>query len=383
MFVRRRKLWSQSLKGWQLVTLAAASLSPLAAGAAEVSGPFPFGTTVDGVAVETYTLVGGKVTVKLLNRGATITEIHAPDRQGAMADVVLGFDNIAGYESEANQFFGCTTGRVCNRIANGRFVLDGQTYQLEINSDPNHLHGGKRRSFDKLVWNGEKVVTPLGAGVRFSVVSPDGEEGYPGTLQVSVTYVLSDQDALWIEYQATTDKATPVNITNHSYFNLAGAGSPTVLDHELQLAAAQYTPVNASMIPTGKLEPVAGTALDFTKATRIGDRIEQVSMPTMGYDHNFVLDARTEQPTLAAVLSHPASGRIMQVFTTQPGIQLYSGNFLTGQIGKQGKSYAARSAVCLETQHFPDAVNQPTFPSVILKPGTKYKQTCVYAFSAK
>ena len=373
-------------RSWLLMIALACSIGAPARGA-EVSGPHPFGTTVDGQPVETYTLVGSKVTVKVMNRGATITEILAPDRQGNLADVVLGFDNVAGYESAANQYFGCTTGRVCNRIAKGRCALDGQAYQLEINNEPNHLHGGKLRSFDKLIWTAEKIVTARGssilAGVRFSVVSPDGEEGYPGTVQAGVTFTLSDQDALWIEYQATTDKATPINLTNHSYFNLAGAGAATALDHELTLSAAEYTPVDETLIPTGKIEPVAGTPLDFTKAMRIGDRIEQVATPTMGYDHNFVLSKREEQATFAAKLKDPTSGRVLNVFTNQPGVQLYSGNHLNGQTGKGGKTYAPRSAVCLETQHFPDSVNQPSFPSVVLKPGATYKQTCVYAFTAE
>jgi aldose 1-epimerase len=320
-----------------------------------------------------------------MSRGATITEILAPDRNGKLADVVLGFDNVAGYESKDNQYFGCTTGRVCNRIAKGQFTLDGQTYQLARNdNDVNHLHGGLKRNLDKLVWAGEKVVTPQGVGVRFKVVSPDGDEGYPGTLTVTVTYVLSDLDALWIEYGASTDKNTPVNLTNHSYFNLAGAGEPSVLDHELMVSADEYTPVDDTLIPTGKIESVAGTPLDFRQPTKIGARIEAlVNTPTKGYDHNFVLTKRQEQATLAAKLKDPASGRVLTLYTTQPGLQVYSGNFLVSQPGKGGKLYPPRSAVCLETQHFPDSVNQPTFPSIVIKPNQPYKQTTVFAFSAE
>ncbi|MCE9605701.1 MAG: galactose mutarotase [Planctomycetia bacterium] len=353
------------------------------ASAAEVSGPTPFGKTYEGTPVERYTLTGGKMTVRLMNRGATITEIIMPDAAGNPTDVVLGFDDIAGYESEANQYFGCTAGRVCNRIAKGKFQLDGQAYQLAVNNEPNHLHGGGKRSFDKVVWQGEKVVTPRGSGVRFTYASPDMEEGYPGNLKVSVTYVLGDDQALWITWEATTDKAGPVNLTNHSYFNLAGAGSGTILDHELTLYADQYTPVDEALIPLGQLAPVAGTPLDFTKPARIGARIEDLTKtPAIGYDHNFVVRKAESLPAAAALLRDPKSGRKLAVFTTQPGLQVYSGNFLNGQAGKGGKPYLYRGAICLETQHFPDSVNQPTFPTVILKPGEKYLQTTVYAFSA-
>lgn len=370
--------------GARLVMFSTAVLGT-GAGAAEVSGPHPFGATAEGVPVESYTLVGNKVTVKVISRGATITEILAPDRTGKLADVVLGFDTVQGYESKDNQYFGCTTGRVCNRIAKGQFTLDGQTFQLALKEgEVNHLHGGVKRSLDKLVWAGEKVVTPQGAGVRFKVVSPDGDEGYPGNLTVTVTYVVSDQDALWIEYGASTDRNTPVNLTNHSYFNLAGAGEPSVLDHELQLSATEYTAVDPMLIPTGAIEPVAGTALDFSQLTKLGARMDAVAATaTMGYDHNYVLTKRQELPTFAAKLKDPTSGRVMSVFTTQPGLQVYSGNHLSSRPGKGGKVYAPRSAVCLETQHFPDSVNQPTFPSVVIKPSQAYKQTTVFAFSAE
>lgn len=353
-------------------------------GAAEVSGPTPFGKTYEGAPVERYTLTGGKVTVRLMNRGATITEILVPDKAGNLVDVVLGFDDIAGYESEANQYFGCTAGRVCNRIAKGKFTLDGLSYQLAINNEPNHLHGGGKRSFDKVVWQGEKVVTTRGAGVRFTYTSPDMEEGYPGTLKASVTYVLGDDQALWITWEATTDKATPVNLTNHSYFNLAGAGNGTILDHELTLYCDQYTPVDETLIPTGQLAPVAGTPLDFTKTAKIGTRIEELTKSaTIGYDNNYVVRAAESLPAPAAMLRDPKSGRKLALFTTQPGLQVYSGNFLTGQAGKGGKPYLYRGAICLETQHFPDSVNQPKFPTVILKPtDPKYIQTSVYVFSA-
>ena len=355
-----------------------------AASAAEVSGPQPFGQTYEGTPVERYTLTGGKVTVRLMNRGATITEVLAPDRAGAPADIVLGFDDVAGYESEANQYFGCTVGRVCNRIAGGKFTLDGRQYQLAVNNEPNHLHGGGKRSFDKVVWQGEKLVTPRGTAVRFSYASPDGEEGYPGNVKATVTYILGDDGALWIEWEAMTDRPTPINLTNHSYFNLAGAGSGTVLDHEVTMYADSYTPVDTNLIPTGKIDPVAGTPLDFTSPKRIGERMEQLTKtPTLGYDHNFVVRKADKLPAAAARVREPKSGRTLTVFTTQPGIQFYTGNFLTGQPGKGGKPYIYRGAFCLETQHFPDSVNQPTFPTVIVKPGEVYKQTCVYVFTAE
>lgn len=358
--------------------------------AGEVSKPTPFGKTYEGIPVERYTLTAGKMTVRLMNRGATITELLVPDKSGAVADVVLGFDDIKGYESAANQYFGCTAGRVCNRIAKGKFILDGLQYSLETNNPPNHLHGGGPRSFDKVVWKSDQVATPQGAGVRFTYVSPNMEEGYPGNLTTSVTYVLSDNQMLWVTYEATTDKATPVNVTNHSYFNLAGAGSGTVLDHELTLFADQYTPVDQNLIPTGQIENVVGTPLDFTKPAKLGARIGELTTvdpttkaPSGGYDHNFVVRKGESSPAPAAILRDPTSGRKLTVFTTQPGLQVYTSNFLTGQAGKGGKPYGYRGAICLETQHFPDSVNQPKFPPIILKPGEKYFHTTVYQFSAE
>lgn len=359
-----------------------------AAGAAEVTGPEPFGQTADGTPVERYELIAGYQTVTLITYGATITEWHVPDRNGQTADVVLGFDDMAGYESDANQSFGCTTGRVCNRIAKGRFTLDGKTYQLAINNDPNHLHGGPKRSLAKVVWKAEKTTTEHGPGVRFTYVSPDGEEGYPGTVNFTVVYSLSVAGRLRIEWTATTDRATPINLTNHTYFNLAGAGAPSVLDHMLKLQADRYTPVDATLIPTGKIEPVAGLPIDFfTKPRAIGERIAQIDDgPTQGYDHNFVLadaPADDEGLRLAAILRDPESKRSLGVWTTQPGIQFYTGNFLHDQKGKEGKTYPRRSACCLETQHFPDSVNHPEFPSITLFPGQTYRQTCVYGISVE
>jgi aldose 1-epimerase len=337
--------------------------------------------------VELYTLTNANgMTAKIMTRGATLVELHVPDKDGNLADVVNGFDDVAGYESEGNQYFGCTTGRVANRIAKGKFTLDGKEYALAVNNGPNALHGGTERSLDKVVWKAEEVDGRNGKGVRFTYTSPDGEEGYPGTLQIAVTYSLNDNNALRIQYTATTDKPTPVNLTNHTYFNLSGHGSDTVLDHELTINADRYTPADDTLIPTGEIAPVAGTPLDFRTPHVIGARIgELVETQFLGYDHNFVLNREegARGPQLCARLKDPGSGRVLTVRTTEPGVQFYSGNFLMGQKGKGGKEYKLRSALCLETQHYPDSVNHPEFPSTILRPGETYRHVCVYAFSAE
>ena len=355
---------------------------------AQVEGPKPFGKTADGTPVETYTLKNKNgVTVKLMTLGATITEINVPDKNGKFANVVLGFDDVAGYQSDRNQYFGCTVGRVANRIAKGKFTLDGKEYKLAINNEPNHLHGGAKRSLDKVVWETVQVLASKeedDAIVVFEYKSVGNEEGYPGNVTFVVSYWLTKGNALKIDYAADTSKATPVNLTNHSYFNLAGAGAATVLDHELMLSANEYVPVDKTLIPVGKLEAVKGTIFDFTKMTRIGDRIEKLyDTGAKGYDHCYVLTKRKKEETLAAKLREPKSGRTMTVSTNQPGVQLYTGNFLFGQKGAGGKEYKLRSAVCLETGGFPDAVNQPAFPSIILRPNQTYRHTCVYAFSAE
>jgi aldose 1-epimerase len=354
---------------------------------AQVKGPTPFGKTADGTPVESYTLTNKNgVTVKLMTLGATITEINVPDKAGKFANVVLGFDDVAGYQSDKNQYFGCTVGRVANRIAKGKFTLAGKEYTLAINNEPNHLHGGAKKSLDKVVWKVKVHKAPNVHGVTFTYSSLAGEEGYPGNVEIAVTYWLDNDNRLAIDYHVTTDELTPINLTNHSYFNLAGAGADTVLDHELMLNAKEYVPVDKTLIPTGKLEGVKGTIFDFTKMTRIGDRIEKLyDTGAKGYDHCYVLANRDREKnsTLAAKVRDPKSGRTMTVLTTQPGIQLYTGNFLFGQKGKDGKEYKLRSAVCLETAHLPDAVNQPSFPSIILRPGETYRHTCVYAFSAE
>lgn len=346
----------------------------------------PFGKTKDGTAVKLYTIKSDKgLVAKVMTRGATLVQLHVPDANRKSADVLLGFDDVSGYESEDNQYFGNTTGRVCNRIAKGKFTLDGNEYTLAINDEPNHLHGGVERSLDKVVWKGRPYENEKGSGVNFKYTSPDGEEGYPGTLDITVRYfVPKDQNRLTISYTATTDKATPVNLTNHAYFNLGGEGSPTVLDHILKLNADKYTPVDDTLIPTGELKSVEGTVLDFRKPTKIGKRIETLTdTAALGYDHNFVLNEpdKDAKQRIAAVLTDRESGRQLRITTTEIGIQFYSGNFLKGQKGKGGKEYAHRSALCLETQHFPDSVNQKSFPSTILKPGEEYKSSTNYAFS--
>jgi aldose 1-epimerase len=345
----------------------------------------PFGKTKSGEAVEIFTLSNSKIIAKVSTYGATLVELHAPDKDGKLADVILGWDSVEGYESADNQYFGCTTGRVCNRIAKGKFSLDGKEYTLAVNNEPNHLHGGVDRALSKVVWKARPFANDRGQGVEFKYSSPDGEEGYPGKLDVSVTYfVPTENPALRITYSATTDKATPVNLTNHAYFNLAGAGNETVLKHNLRINADKYTPVDSTLIPTGEIKSVEGTLLDFRKPTRIGDRIEElVKTPTLGYDHNYVLNAPEEgKPMrLAAVLSDPTSKRQLRIMTTEPGVQFYSGNFLMGQTGKGGKTYPHQSACCLETQHFPDAINQKNFPTTVLKPGDKFSSQTVLQFS--
>lgn len=349
-----------------------------------------FGKTKSGEATELYTLTNKNgLIAKLTTYGATLVELHLPDKEGNLVDVINGFDSVAGYEGDGNQYFGCTTGRVCNRIARGKFTLDGTEYTLATNNDPNHLHGGGDQALSKQVWKA-KVATDTQA-VTFTLTSPDGEEGYPGNLSMKVTYTLTDANELRIDYEATTDKATPVNLTNHAYFNLGGAGSGTILGHELTLNADHFTATDDTLIPTGEIKSVADTELDFRKATVIGDRIpdkeaqktDDCKTSTLGYDHNFVVNGEAGTMRLAARLKDPQSGRVMEIHTDQPGIQFYSGNFLKEQEGKGSKKYPFRGAVCLETQHFPDSVNHENFPSTILKPGATYRTTTVHRFSAE
>jgi len=350
-----------------------------------------FGKTADGKAVELFTLTNpAGMRVKLSSRGATVVAIEAPDKDGTLADVAFGFDDVSGYESDANQYFGCTTGRYANRIAQGKFTLDGKEYQLFLNDGPNHLHGGNGRSLDKVLWKGTASEADGERSVEFSYTSPDGEEGYPGALAATVKFTLTDDNQLRIEYAAKTDKPTVLNLTNHTYFNLGGHGSPTVNDHVITINADRYTPVDATLITTGELAPVEGTPLDFRKATRIGERVDQLTKKkTDGYDHNFVInrgDAKPGELVEAATLVDPTSGRKLTLLTDQPGVQFYGGNFLKEQKGKDGKTYAYRSGCCLETQVFPDSPNkqgQEGWPSCVLKPDETYKHTCVYAFGVE
>ncbi len=338
-----------------------------------------FGTLDDGKAVELYTLKNAKGAIaKVITYGATLTELWVPDRSGKLGDVVLGFDNLQGYVGK-HPWFGATVGRVANRIAKGKFTLDGKEYSQEINDPPNSLHSGSK-DLSRMVWKAEPVHERNGDAVRFTYDSPDGDEGFPGRLLVTVLYRLTNNNELQLEYTAKTDKATPVNLTNHSYFNLNG--NYDVLGEVLQLNAEKYTPVDATLIPTGEIRSVKGTPLDFTHPTAIGAHIAEMKGDPGGYDHNYVLSADRGKLKLAATVVDPASGRKIEVWTTEPGVQFYSGNFLDGTLtGKRGIVYGKHSGFCLETQHFPNAVNQPAFPSVILRPPSVYSTQTTYKFS--
>jgi aldose 1-epimerase len=343
----------------------------------------PFGNAA-GTPVEVFTLSNARgIEIRAMTYGAIITSIRVPDRKGVMADVALGFDGLQGYLGE-HPYFGAVVGRYGNRIGNARFSLNGRTFQLAANNGPNHLHGGNR-GFDKYVWSAESL--PGVNGVAFTRVSPDGEEGYPGTLKVRVSYVLTDANDLEIEYQATTDKATPVNLTQHTYFNLGGQGAGTILDHEVTINADRFTPVGESLIPTGVLASVDGTPMDFRRPMKVGARIdaptEQIKFGR-GYDHNWVLNRKGDGLQPAARVVEPASGRTLEVATTEPGVQFYTGNFLDGTVkGKGGVAYARRSGLCLETQHFPDSPNQPAFPTTILQSGSTYRSKTVWRFGVQ
>jgi len=337
-----------------------------------------------GAPVEVFTLTNARgVEIRAMTYGAIIASIRVPDRKGVMADVALGFDALQGYLGE-HPYFGAIVGRYGNRIGNARFSLNGTTYKLAANNGPNHLHGGVR-GFDKYVWAAELMSGVT--GVAFTRVSADGEEGYPGRLQVRVSYLLTDANELEIEYQATTDKATPVNLTQHTYFNLAGQGAGTILDHDVMINADRFTPVGESLIPSGVLAPVDGTPMDFRKPMKVGARIdasnEQITFGR-GYDHNWVLNRTGDGLQLAARVVEPVSGRTLEVSTTEPGVQFYTGNFLDGTVkGKGGVAYPRRSGLCLETQHFPDSPNQPSFPTTILQPGSTYRSKTVWKFGVR
>ncbi len=340
----------------------------------------PYGKMPDGTQVDEYTLTNKNgMSMKVITFGGIVTEIHVPDKHGKIADICLGCSNLDEY-LEGHPYFGSIVGRVGNRIAKGKFALNGKEYMLATNNGPNHLHGGKV-GFDKRVWKAE----PADLGDRKVLVlqytSKDGEEGYPGTLETKVTYVLNDGNEWQIQYAATTDKATPVNLTQHCYFNLAGHNSGAILDHILWINADKYTPTDDTLIPTGKIEPVKGTPFDFTKPTAIGAHIKEIKADPQGYDLNYVLNGKAGTLRKIAEATDPKSGRTMTVWTTQPGVQFYSGNFLDGkQKGKGGIKYKQYSGFCLEAQHYPDSINHPEFPSVVLKPGETYRQTTAYVF---
>lgn len=343
-------------------------------------------TDFDSIKLYTLTNPSG-MQVKITNYGAIVTAILVPDRNGKLADVTLGYDRVEDYINAVDKpYFGAIVGRYGNRIAKGEFTLDGETYSLATNNGVNHLHGGVI-GFDKVVWDAKLVGGEDWDGLQLQYLAKDKEEGYPGNLSVQVTYKLTDDNELIVDYLATTDKATPVNLTQHSYFNLKGEGEGDILDHELMLNAKRYTPVDETLIPTGELAAVEGTPFDFTSAKPIGRDIEQQDQQLefgLGYDHNFVLDRDGDGLSLAARVRDPASGRTMEIHTTEPGIQFYCGNFLDGRLkGKSGKPYLHRGGFCLETQHYPDSPNQPEFPSTILKPGEEYKTTTVFKFTAE
>jgi aldose 1-epimerase len=362
-----------------LRTLAALSLTLLPLHAQIKKQPFG---SVDGQNVDIYTLTSAKgVEARITNYGGIVVSLKTPDRSGNSADIVQGFDDIKGYLQD-EPYFGAVIGRYANRIGKARFTLDGKEYKLAVNNGENALHGGVK-GFDKRVW----TANAKGNSLELTYVSKDGEEGYPGTLSTKVIYTLENNGDLKIDYSATTDKDTVINLSNHSYFNLKGQGNGDILDHELTLFASRYTPVDAGLIPTGKLVPVKGTPFDFLTPHKIGERIagsdEQLKRG-LGYDHNWVIDATAGAMTKAAEVHEASTGRVLEVWTNQPGIQFYTGNFLDGTLkGKAGKVYNKRAALCLETQHFPDSPNQPKFPTVILKPGKTYHTTTIWKFSTR
>jgi len=332
---------------------------------------------IDSSVITEYTITNPDgMQVSIMNYGGTVTQLFTKDKEGVFGDVILGYDSLTGFLQKGNPYFGCLVGRYANRIANGNFTIDGKTYQLAKNDNGQSLHGGIK-GFDKVVWNVEKQQGD--SSLKLTYLSKDGEEGYPGNVSISVVYTLRSDNALAISYEATTDKATPINLTNHCYFNLSAGKDSTILNHSLQLLADAYTPVNDVLIPLGTIDAVKNTPMDFRTPKKIG---KDIAVVKGGYDHNWVLNKKDSSLTLAATLEHTASGRVMEVYTTEPGIQFYSGNFLDGtlQNTKKGAKYVKHAALCLETQHFPNSPNQSNFPSTILKPGAVYTHTSVYKF---
>jgi aldose 1-epimerase len=364
----------------------ALSVLTLSAMAAPKTSKQPFGTA-DGQEIFLYTLTNAAgMEVKITNYGGTVTSLKAPDRNKKFADLVLGFDNLDAYTAKTNTgHFGALIGRYGNRLARGIFKLNGHTYHVPVNDGPNSLHGGLK-GFDRHVWRAKEVSSDEGAGLELRYVSEDGEEGFPGRLEVTVRYTLDDKNALHIDYSATTNKDTVLNLTNHSYFNLGGAGSGSILNEKLMLNADRFTPVDSTLIPTGKIQPVAGTPFDFRKATEIGSRIDQDNEQLKfgrGYDHNFVLNHPGDLSAIAAKVEDPNSGRVLEVHTDQPGIQFYTGNFLDGTVSGIGGAFAHRSALCLETQHYPDSPNQPNFPTTVLRAGQRFHSVTIFKFGTE
>jgi aldose 1-epimerase len=374
-----------------LLAVVLASALPLGAAAASKKAEpsvaeAAFGELEDGAKVSIYTLTNANgAEARITNYGARVVSLKVPGKDGKLRDVVLGYDDLAAYAKDKD-FFGSTVGRYGNRIGAGKFTIDGKTYQLDLNNGPNHLHGGSHGFYAKL-WKAAKVVGKGGPGVKLTYVSKDGEEGYPGTVTMIVTYTLTPKNGLSIDYVGTTDKPTILNPTHHSYFNLSGDPTHKILDEELMIEADKTTPVDAGLIPTGQFSDVAGTPMDFRKPTKIGARIDAKNEQLgygKGYDHNWVLSTPAKKVRKVAELSDSTSGIVMEILTDQPGLQFYSGNFLNGTIhGKAGVPYQHRTAVCLEPQDFPDAPNHPNFPSAVLKPGQRYHQTTIYQFSTR
>ena len=379
---------TRTLAGIVLIGLAASAVACTSNGKAMnmTATREAYGTTTDGKAVDLYTLANpAGMTVRIMTYGGVIVSFTAPDRTGHYADVVLGLDSLPRY-LKGHPYFGAIIGRYGNRIGNSRFTLDGREYPLAANNGPNSLHGGKK-GFDKVVWDAAGFQSADAAGVKLTHVSPDMDEGYPGNLSITVTYTLTARNELKIEYTATTDKPTVLNLTNHSYFNLAGAGSGDIHGHELQIEADAFTPTDAQLIPTGEIRPVKGTPFDFTTPHRIGERIgadnEQLRVGK-GYDHNFVLRNSEGALALAVSVYEPTTGRVMECLTTEPAVQLYTGNMLGNNVhGKPGQVYNRRGGFCLETQRFPDSPNKPQFPSTVLQPGQMYRSITVYKFSSR